>query len=257
MIDGKLPDDWRDLQNMVARILSECQVCVEVEKTIETARGQVNIDVWAHDEQGTPPQTYLVECKLWKNSIPQNVIHAFRTVVGDSGANWGAIVSASKFQSGAIEAAKHSNIRLLSYEEFQLLFLNRWHSKFFIPEFSAIVDPLLEYVEPINSRIDRKANLLHVAEQKEFQRLRDLHFDLYSFSSLIHVHHIDVLHWITGTKELKVPQLPFGENFKGGYRFKFPASILEARDLRTLLYALKTEVGSAIAQFDEVFGGRA
>ena len=83
MIDTNEPASWRDLQNAVARILREAGVATTVEKVIPTARGNVSIDVWAHDSAATPAQTYLVECKKWRARVPQTVVHAFRTVVGD------------------------------------------------------------------------------------------------------------------------------------------------------------------------------
>jgi hypothetical protein len=59
----------------------------------------------------TPSQVYAIECKNWRKKVPRSVVHGFRTVVGDSGANWGAIVSLHGFQSGAYEAARYSNVR--------------------------------------------------------------------------------------------------------------------------------------------------
>lgn len=98
MIDGDEPESWHELQDRIARILRETGVETIVEKSIQTPRGQVTIDVWAHDSAAVPSQTYLIECKRWRTRVPQTVVHAFRTVVGESGANWGAIISASGFQ---------------------------------------------------------------------------------------------------------------------------------------------------------------
>jgi len=159
MIDD-MPASWRDLQGYVARILSECGVATAIEKVVKTARGKVEIDVWAHDSSSTPPQTYLVECKRWRDAVPQTVVHAFRTVVGDSGANWGAIVSSNGFQSGAYEAARYSNVRLLSWLEFQNLFAESWFEHYFCRLVGEKCDPLVEYTEPINSRIFKKADIL-------------------------------------------------------------------------------------------------
>src|SRR2546427_1337563 len=80
-IEDGVPTSWRDLQDRVAQILSEAGVATAVEKVIKTARGTVEVDVWAHDSAATPPQTYILECKRWGSNIPQNTVHAFRTVV--------------------------------------------------------------------------------------------------------------------------------------------------------------------------------
>src|SRR5690554_488282 len=100
MIESKLPETWEDLQNKVALILMECGFEAETPKIIETVRGKVEIDVFAIDNSVKPNTTYLCECKYWKNPIPQTVIHAFRTVISDYGANWGLIISSNGFQSG-------------------------------------------------------------------------------------------------------------------------------------------------------------
>ena len=109
MIEYRPPVTWKELQKLVAQILRESGVETAVERTIETARGEVEIDVWAHDDSAAPPQTYLIECKHWRKAVPKTIVHAFRTVVGDSGANWGAIVSSAGYQRGAVEAARYSN----------------------------------------------------------------------------------------------------------------------------------------------------
>src|SRR5262245_55883421 len=133
VIEERPPSSWRELQENVATILREAGVTAEVEKTISTARGKVSIDVWAHDSGATPTQTYLMEGKRWRLRVPKSEVHAFRAVVGDSGANWGAIVSTTGFQRGAFDAARYSNVRLLSWEQFQELFAARWYARHFLP----------------------------------------------------------------------------------------------------------------------------
>jgi len=44
------PSNWKDLQTKVAEILSDCGFTTEIEKTITTARGQVELDVYAQEE---------------------------------------------------------------------------------------------------------------------------------------------------------------------------------------------------------------
>jgi restriction system protein len=69
-------------------------------------RGTAEIDVYATETVDGRSYTILVECKNWTARVPQAVIHGFRTVVADSGANLGYIVSAAGFQSGALTAAE-------------------------------------------------------------------------------------------------------------------------------------------------------
>jgi restriction system protein len=43
------PTSWKDLQNNVGQILRNCGFEVEVEKTINSVRGSVEIDVYAEE----------------------------------------------------------------------------------------------------------------------------------------------------------------------------------------------------------------
>ncbi len=126
LIEPGDPITWRELEEIVAQILDECGMGVESPKIVETVRGSVEVDLFASDDATTPDSVYLCECKHWDSNVPRAIVHAFRTVVSDSGANTGLVVSKLGFQPGAIDAARPSNIRLLSWPEFQDLFAERW-----------------------------------------------------------------------------------------------------------------------------------
>lgn len=116
---------------------------------MQLARGKVNIDVWA-DDHSSPPNVIAIECKHWATPATKNVVHAFRTVVGDSGANTGLIVSSRGFQDGAVEAAAHSNVRLTDWDDFQGIFVERWYRRYMAARLREEADPLVEYTEPIS-----------------------------------------------------------------------------------------------------------
>lgn len=120
------PADWRALQEMVGRLFQELGCEVAIGKRVENVRGMKEIDVYVRDVAITPPSTYLVECKFWKRVIPQEVVHAFRTVMADVGAHRGLIVSSRGFQDGAYEAATNTNIDLITFGELQAVFADRW-----------------------------------------------------------------------------------------------------------------------------------
>lgn len=120
------PNSWQDLELIVAKILRQCGFNAERGKQISTVRGTVDIDVFAKDNNSIPSSEYLIECKYWNTDIPQTVIHSFRTVVNDYGSQYGLIIAKKGFQSGAYEATKNTNIRLLSWNEFLSLFEKRW-----------------------------------------------------------------------------------------------------------------------------------
>lgn len=92
MLTTHIPADWRDLQTAVASILAQSGFSVQIEKVIQTVRGRAEIDVFGQEAVEGRTYTVLCECKNWAARVPQNVIHGFRTVIGDAGANLGYII---------------------------------------------------------------------------------------------------------------------------------------------------------------------
>ena len=145
------PQTWQELQAMVGQFFSECGCDVEVEKKTDLVRGAKKIDVYVDDNWITPRSTYICECKFWQDPVPQEIVHAFRTVLHDLGANRGFIISKAGFQAGCRDAARNTNIELLTFEELQAQFFERWLealSDRFVP----YADRLFPYWDPTGGR---------------------------------------------------------------------------------------------------------
>ncbi len=149
MITTVIPDNWQQLQMEVGRILEECGFQVEVEKKVQTVRGKVELDIYAEERVDGRIYSIICECKHWKSRVPQTVIHGFRTVVSDIGANVGYIVSLAGFQEGAFDASELTNVELVTWKEFQTAFEKSWFKEYFSPQIAERLDPLLTYAEPI------------------------------------------------------------------------------------------------------------
>ena len=173
MIDHKLPTDWKDLQEKVAEIFKDIGYETETEKDIETARGTVKVDVFSIDASQSPNIVYLCQCKHWETRVPKAVVHAFRTVVQDYGANFGLIISKIGFQKGAYEAARNTNIRLVDWFGFQDMFEEKWLpaiSEKLYHEFEALID----YTEPlVPSYVLKKLDQLSEEKKNRFRKLRE------------------------------------------------------------------------------------
>ncbi len=119
------PNSWLDLQNKVTQYLNEAGYKAVSPLTINTVRGSVEVDVYieAPDEL---VKKIICECKYWKTPVSKEKVHAFRTVVADSGAALGIMISKEGFQSGAVEAAKLSNVVLLTWDQFTTLISRKW-----------------------------------------------------------------------------------------------------------------------------------
>lgn len=149
MITRTVPDSWQALQTEVGRILMECGFEVEIEKKVQSARGGVELDVYAEETVRGRKYAIACECKHWKSRIPQNVVHGFRTVVQEIGANVGYIVSMEGFQSGAVAAGDLTNLKLVTWQEFQDIFEESWFAEFFTKQIDEKLSGLMSYSEPL------------------------------------------------------------------------------------------------------------
>lgn len=253
-INGLPPKDWRDLQNQVNQLFQECGLESETDKTIRTVRGTVSVDVFAEDPSTKPTSTYLCECKHWQSAVPKSIVHAFRTVVNDYGANWGLIISSAGFQSGAHEAAANSNVRLLTWDAFQKTFEDRWIQNYMKPRLWKEIDALVEYTEPFNSRISRKAEKLDRPTSERFIQLREK----YAFLAFLAVTFYVPLP--EGIMKSKRPDLPLRKAIpsdKNRLETNLPEELLDAACLRDFLDLICKHAREGIAAFDVVFGERA
>lgn len=256
MIEAILPDNWQDLENRVAQILLECGYEVQVQKNVSLARGDACIDVWA-DDHSSPQNIIAVECKHWARPATKTVVHAFRTVVGDSGANTGLIVSSAGFQEGAIRAADYSNVRLLDWNEFQAMFAVRWFKTYMSPTLAERTEALNEYTEPINSRIFRKANALSSSSQQQFKILRRRHAPLAALTLTLRPEFRELLH----PDQSPLPILPLRKDAHKPSGVEadrlVPDDALDATALRPVMEILIEQSQLAILEFDKIFGERA
>jgi hypothetical protein len=71
---------------------------------------------------------------------------------------------------------------LVNWEQFQELFVDLWCEKHMRPRLRDEAEPLVEYTEPINSRIFRTAGALSAERQEKFKALREQYAGLACFA---------------------------------------------------------------------------
>ncbi len=224
-----------------------------VNHRLPLVRGEVDVDVYVVDEEARPrPIRLIVECKNWQTRVPKTVVHALRTVVSDSGANGGIVVSRVGYQSGALDAAESANVEVLTWEDVQRAMVPRWTDRFFTPRVGEITDAFNDYTEPINSRIFRKADELPAPSRARFEVLRQRHMPLAAL----------VLPLLPAARLLISgpgwPRLPLRVAAASSPDLlSLPDEVLDATALRPLLDGLERACVTAVNEFDEVFGGRA
>lgn len=172
MIDEPYPKRWQDLQSGVRRLFRNVGLAADVEVDIKTPRGSVNVDVLAVDRRSLDQIKYIVECKNWNSSVPQSVVHSFTTVMHETGANIGFIISKHGLQSGAEQYTQNTNIVGLTYLELQQRYFEAWWRRYFCPRVGDAADRVLQYTEMFNSRRDEAYANLPDEKKKVFDRLR-------------------------------------------------------------------------------------
>lgn len=257
MIFSTQPLTWKDLQDRVCQILKQCGYYAESPKEISTARSsKLEVDVYAEDTS-IHHQVIICECKYWNSNIPQSVVHAFRAQLDDIGANLGLLISKNGFQPGAIATARFTNIKLLSWKEFEALYQPLWYKKYFLLRVDEICDAFIEYNEPINSRIFKKADALPIDRRQRFIDLREKHIAMCTLCSYLSATHYRAA-MQRNFNSVQQLSLPLSENIEykqfANYldnRIRSAKSYLEFLDL------IEEYVTYALAEFDDVFGERA
>lgn len=149
------PVNWIDLQNKVAIILSRCGYNVQTPKILSGPRGNVEVDVYAKKDQ----LTIICECKYWNRAIPQSIVHGFRTIINDLGANVGLIIAKSGFQAGAIKSSLFTNVSLLDWGKFQ----NRFEQDF--------LNGYAQYIEKYRLQLYKYSSYLKTDYDKYYDKL--------------------------------------------------------------------------------------
>jgi hypothetical protein len=238
MITSVGPTDWRDLQRHVGRILTEAGLSVEIEKTITLGRGAAEIDVYAEELVKGRRYVILAECKHWSSPVPQAIIHGFRTVVGDAGANLGYVISSAGFQSGAFTAAELTNLRLVTWDEFQQDFETIWLEHHFLPTTDQRLNALFTYTEPLVPR-----TFLEVEDDAVIQRLKALREEHTPFGVLMtRFTSIGLEMWH------EVPRLPLRDQAPDLVG-KVPATVLDSIGYREFLEAALAHADDVVQQF--------
>jgi hypothetical protein len=129
LITSELPSKWGALEALVAGILNEAGLVARRNVTLTIPRGSIDVDVLAEDTHDGIVQKIVCECKNWAKNVPKEVVNAFRTVMQECGAHRGYLISRAGFQSGAHEAAHSTNVQLVTFEEFQEVYFEKWYVK--------------------------------------------------------------------------------------------------------------------------------
>jgi hypothetical protein len=248
MIDDPLPKNWRELQAGVCRLFNEIGLTAEEEASLKTPRGTTTVDVFAVDNQSVNKIIYIVECKNWEATIPQTIVHAFTTVMHETGANLGFVISKHGLQSGATMYTGNTNIQGLTYQQLQERYFNVWWQQYFSIQVAAAADTVNEYVESLNSRRD---HFLESLEPKELERFHELKRRYALFGKLMWLMDIrsNALQHATNSPPPNIEYYKSELVEKLGEEFAFDATCF-----RTLLTQICSKLQEIENSFNALFG---
>lgn len=241
------PVDWRDLQNKVYLLLSQSGFEAEIEKVVSTPRGEVEIDVFAIDPRSIDKITYVVECKNWCVPINQLVIHAFTTVMSETGSNIGYIVSKAGFQKGAVSYTNHTNIKLFSFIELQNHYYKSWMMNYFAPQLENYVERCNLYIEPYNCARDRAVADLNEANKNVYRSLVNKYG---SFILTLEMMAVSINYLMKVKSEEDYTSINWAKFFEECEKIELHFSGLP---LSELLIELRNTLNTITIQFDKLF----
>src|ERR1700731_1259012 len=108
---------WKEYQEEAASFFRSLGLDASTDVTVTGVRTTHDIDVVVKSRHIGFEIMWLVECKHWKTRVSKTHVLALREIVADIGADRGILLSEAGFQSGAIEAANLTNVRVTSLAE--------------------------------------------------------------------------------------------------------------------------------------------
>lgn len=172
-ITNNVPVDWKDLQDKVCKLLNEAGFPSESPKEINTVRGLVEVDVFSTTNNELFKH-FICECKNWNSAIPKEKVHAFRTVVNDTGSMLGIFISKKGYQSGAYEAAYCTNVVLKDWNGFIKLVEKEWLKKQ-LPRIKQLAHPLSIYTDFLDVPFEK----LNSHDIEIYKKLNEKNIGLY------------------------------------------------------------------------------
>ena len=108
--------DWYQFQEEICEHFLSLGAEAETNVEVKGVRTNHDVDVLVKTKFLGEDITWIIEAKCWKSRVSKNHVLALRTIVDDIGADRGFIVSKAGFQSGAVEAAENTNVKLKTFD---------------------------------------------------------------------------------------------------------------------------------------------
>lgn len=114
-----MAENWKEYQEQAAELFRSIGLDAETDIPVQGVRTVHNVDVFVEIELAGWTVKWVVECKYWNTRVSKLHVLALRQIVSDVGADRGILLCESGFQSGAIEAANLTNVRVSSLADLE------------------------------------------------------------------------------------------------------------------------------------------
>lgn len=111
--------DGTALEKRVETLLSEAGLQPRRRETVEGARQADEFDLVFDVTALGIGGICVVECKDWARNVDKGTVLTFINRVANTGADQGVIVTTTGYQSGCWDAIEHTNVRLLTTDQFE------------------------------------------------------------------------------------------------------------------------------------------
>lgn len=241
LITDREPPTWEALEEAVRGILAECGMVASRQVSLSLPRGAVAVDVYATEVVHGITSITICECKNWKTSVPQEVVFGFRTVMAETGANRGYIISKNGFQSGAVLAAQATNIDLLTFEQFQAQYFDKWASaRLWALERS--IGNIASYYEPFG--IPGMDKLTNEDEQEHYFQI----WKKYVFVGAILPGFSPYLRSLSQTGPIRLPNLPIDVAGAAKFEITIPDDLVALTGYQEFLEVLERYALEGLAE---------
>src|SRR3989454_11774960 len=109
--------DWKQYQEEAAALFRSLGFKAEGNHVVEGVRSKHVIDVYVTFGRWGIRHTWIVECKRHARAITKADVETLKSIASEIGASLAFLLSESGFQSGALNAARKTNVVLSSLEE--------------------------------------------------------------------------------------------------------------------------------------------
>jgi hypothetical protein len=111
---------WREYQREVAEFFESLGFVATVDAAVQGVRSMHDIDVLVEFNAFGVGHRWLVECKAWNRPVPKERVEILKSIVQETGSDRGFLLCEKHFQSGAVTAARISNVTLTSLADLRV-----------------------------------------------------------------------------------------------------------------------------------------